>query len=443
MALAEGTSSVTPKPPKPQVSYGAPSGPYASPIFVPSTPAAGGVPGGIPDMPSAQLPQAMEPLMTRYGLIQRKPQRAIDEFYEEQGNLVRGGRPADPTTLGHLDSAKFAAGLATMFPLGPGPEIGAASKAPRALSLLGDAWRGIRGEKNASRAVSYPTGDAPASKYALQSLGQHAGFGPEVQAHRAATEAPSIEEHLATLRALTSRHVGNMVNKQQGKVTGYKVPGIGTAQRGKDPMEGKYFDYTGQATPKDPKELQAMVDDMMGIEMPGTDRQLMEHVDRHPMGAMTDAEGGDSIHNIQDKFKNTIGSLTYSEEGGRIAAHEGYIRPEHRNLKNLYALAKPLMESNLPIDVTAANPQLGRLLRMAQKRGMIHPESNIYGEDLWSGTRQKGPMGYEVPQELLPALFKGNPRLVGSEGRSTTFRPSGSRTPSWGESWPMGFNPAR
>jgi hypothetical protein len=481
MAL-DATTGSGPKPPKPPVSYGAPSGPYAAPIHnppagtgsSPSSPAAvlanqqawaqllgggtsGGVAGGMQNLPSLQLPQAMNPLLTRYGLIHRKPgQQPIDDFYEQQGNLIRGGRPSDPTTMGFGDSLKFEAGLATMFPLGPGPEIGAASKAPRALSLLGDAWRSVRGEKNAARAVSYPTGDAPASKYALARLGQHAGFGPEVQAHRAAVEAPSIEEHLATLRALTSRHVGNMVNKQQGKVAGYKVPGIGTVKRGPDPMAGKHFDYTGQARPTDPEEMAQLIESQFGYD--------------EGLEAFHDAPG--FVHNIKDKFDNTIGSLTYDRlppeagvfgggrearydfgiddfvpsalsKGSRIEAHEAYIRPEHRNMANLMRLVEPATRDNLPLEALIANPKLGRALEAMVKRGKLHPDSFFGGENANKGEKIRGQQGYEVPQSQLPELFRGFPRLIGSEGRSTTFRPSGSRTPSWSADWPMGFNPAR
>lgn len=466
MALAIGTGMNTPKPPKPQVSYGAPSGPYASPahaapqgsgVYNPNPAAVlanqqawnnvlGGGTAAAPYMPSLQLP--MSPLGSGLARGIKHPEsQPIDEYYAMMGNLIRGGRGADPTTLDFGGSLKFGAELASMFPLGPGPEIGAASKAPRALSLLGDALKGLRGEKNAARAVSYPTGSMPVTRYPLARLGEHAGFGPEVQAHRAAVEAPSIEEHLATLRALTKRHMSNMVSPEKGKISGYRIPGKGTVQRGPDPMEGKYFDYTGQARPKDPMEMQHMIREF-----------IPEYEDPLYGGAF--AEGGgfqpdaENIHNIQDKFGNTIGSLTYTKNpgehigfgqrrGASIEAHEGYIRPEARNMENLFKLAQPIMESGLPIDAMVANPRLGRMLAAMEKRGKLPKGSNIAGKSEAPKGSYRGRQEYEVPQELLPELFRGYPRLFGSEQQGMRYNPLGNRTPAWGKDWPMGFNPAR
>lgn len=148
---------------QPSASYSAmaPSGPYASP---------GAVPYGFDPLSqsgqSLQAPTAAPFMPTKFGMIRRQPgTQPIDEWYAAQGNLIRGGRPADPTTMGHMDSAKYAAGL--IATLAPWAAVSAALKAPaaaRAIPEVGSAVDRIIGGSSAP--VTNPN--------QLARLGEHA-----------------------------------------------------------------------------------------------------------------------------------------------------------------------------------------------------------------------------------------------------------------------------
>src|SRR6187551_2386236 len=94
---------------QPSASYSAmaPSGPYAAPAqYRGPQPGSAQVPYGFD--PLSQSGQSLQPagssmagaIPTKFGIIKRQPgMQPIDEYYAQQGNLIRGGRPADPTTM--------------------------------------------------------------------------------------------------------------------------------------------------------------------------------------------------------------------------------------------------------------------------------------------------------------------------------------------------------
>lgn len=176
LAQGAGFTPFNPPKPKPQPSYGysamAPSGPYASP----RPQASYGFDPLSQSGQSLQAPSAAPFMPTKFGIIRRQPgAQPIDEWYAAQGNLIRGGRPADPTTMGHLDSAAYAANLiATLAP------VGALSGAMKAPALA-------RGAMEAPSAVERIIGGSSApvrNPGLLGRLGEHADNAERVLAFK-------------------------------------------------------------------------------------------------------------------------------------------------------------------------------------------------------------------------------------------------------------------
>lgn len=167
----------------------APSGPYAAPAqYRGPQPGSAQVPYGFDPLAqsgqSLQAPSNIPVYASPHGPMMGVPGRQVplrrgtnvlDEYYAQQGNLIRGGRPADPTTMGHADSAAFAAKLiATLAPVGA---LSGAMKAPAA----------VKGAAELPSAIDRIIGgsSAPVQNPGLLSrLGEHADNAERVLAFK-------------------------------------------------------------------------------------------------------------------------------------------------------------------------------------------------------------------------------------------------------------------
>lgn len=171
MALAQG-SGFTPKPPKPQVSYGAPSGPYAHPASAPG-----------------QMPYGYDPVQAMAPSAIARPKSYMP--------TPAGVSGADLLAL----AQRRASGFHRSFGYGTGPEV-RGDMANLAMLIPGGGEAGVGGllsrlmnrfrpaESGLSRVTSYPTGEVT-NPQLLGRMGEHADLAEAVLANK------SFDQHLA------------------------------------------------------------------------------------------------------------------------------------------------------------------------------------------------------------------------------------------------------
>ena len=186
MALAEG-SGYTPGPPKPQVSYGAPSGPYAAPVSVPQVaqpksflpgrvnPGTLGTGSGnaltsfIGGAVKSFDPRTMWAGAKMIGTGLRHPIMPGSEEWRKQMMVELSGLKQQAS------SAEGAGSLSTMLI----PGLGLA-KAPSIAARLG---RGAEELGGAARVASYPAGEVT-NPQLLSRMGEHADLAEAVLANK-------------------------------------------------------------------------------------------------------------------------------------------------------------------------------------------------------------------------------------------------------------------
>lgn len=416
MALAQGTTGVSapPKPqrPKPQVQYGAPSGPYAAPLSpLPSTRPVG-VSGYMSPANRSHFP------FTSAHAVQ---DTSRFNFGFDPANLIAqmfGRAPSSPETQGFKRASKRIRG-AEEFAFGPDlvraihgenydPKWAAGEAALSGIIPIkgGGIARKLFSKSPAQRAASYPLGEAPATAFPLKGMGRFAKLGSQVQRQKQVMDAPSMAEHLdmlAPIEAAAKPRFTNMIERFPTMFgeRGTRLGGKGTRFE-RDPMEGMYFDYTGTPRPKNAGEMRGIMEEAYGDDF----------FRAYDTGGSTQGLGtAEFIHNIRDPSgRNVIGSLLYDKYPGlRIAAHEAYLRPEFRDPGNIRKLVEPLMKENLPIEATFANgPLAGFFNRMVTKGKIKGTHSTIENAkramkdpDLM---RHGKSFSHEVPPYLLPPL---------------------------------------
>jgi len=436
VALSQGTnySYTPPKPPKPAGGYGAPSGPYAQPSMGDPVQA---------QTPSLGYPGARGPITTTYGTVML-PQAAPQPGYQTILGSALPGRPPvrrDPTTLGHMDSAIFAANLiASLAPFGPGPELA---------GLKG----GIKGVQVAREVTSPAATLQKAAEFdrGMRGYGSY-GIGNRAEMLNAADakgytlgamlrgeQPPLIQRPFTTQK--TAGKARNMVGPQNRSFGIREIGGVNTPTRTPNPMQNRYFRYTGVDEHVDPDRHVQEMRDAFG---PGSDDFADAYDDflNSPIG------GGrpSGLHNIHDQHGNTIGSLTYevvpSEFGrhlGYTRADEAYIRPEYRKgmegVKNFKKLIQPLVDMGAPIDATFANSKLGEVFGRMVERGdmkstratmnkLKHPDP--IAEVLGIPDPGTGLYSYEQAKQYLPRLMgpataRYTPALMGGLGRQLQY----------------------
>lgn len=188
MALAEG-SGFRPAPPKPQVSYGAPSGPYAAPIdAMPQSPAPAfrGMPGRVAPgtlgtgsgnaltsfmggVAKSFDPREMWAGMKVIGTGLRHPIMPGSEEWRKQMMVELAGLKAQ------AGSAEGAGGLASLL-----IPVAGAAKAPALAARFG---RGAEELGGAARVASYPAGEVT-NPQLLSRMGEHADLAEAVLANK-------------------------------------------------------------------------------------------------------------------------------------------------------------------------------------------------------------------------------------------------------------------
>lgn len=430
MALTSGSGVYTPPKPKPQVSYGAPSGPYAKPASTPY--------GFDPLAQSGQSIQAPQPknyIPTKYGIITPPSYNPMAEWYKQQGSLVRGGRPADPTTMGHWDSAKFAAGLIASAPIiGGAPELALASKVPEALNLIRGAEAG-----NAVRSAVAPKPFAPAydaimAQHAAEtapaarpgSLMEALQTPPMSPQKRASMleQAPSLGSILRAERGPTPRM---FAPERAMKPAGQRIPGIHTRD---NPMSERHFGYTGDAEPSTPQGMADLMAQQYG-------RGSEEH-----QWALEDMAMGEPdnriIHNLRDDFGNTIGTTTYHDAGDIRFGHEMYLRPEYRTPGNIRKALQPFTETDKMIDAGFGNHDYARIVKRLHDKGKIRLTGRTLEEakyksspGVYHGKNPDGRYAFETKPENLPPLLGPYNDVRGStyaDRGPFSYSPRGSQT---------------
>lgn len=467
MALSEGTNySYTPPKPKPQVNYGAPSGPYATPAASPAA------------VSLAHLQQTIkQPAMGPWqGMGQTELQRLGDPFAQDYAFAAyKRGLKAIPHSENPWEQ-RFAQGFWRTFDprnytpskvyeggkyavQHPGDVLKQTFTTPEGLGGLtsgaaltaatgGGASAGVLSKLRAARAAApaeaaIPRGVqwAPGAEAAID---RHFGGPGYTAAKRAALlkQAPSLAEVLAE-KASMMKQV-NSIMKGPSYTTRFRG-GIGRAEGtqtspvlGRNPMEGRYFTYTGHDKAIDPAQhMQEVIDRFDTYD----DYFDEPNYDTGGGGGLTD-ERPSQIHNVHDEHGNVMGSLTYDFDdhpvhGKIVRAHEAYLRHEARGgLKYFNELVKPLKELGLPIDVMFANTKWAELMQKMHERGRVKLTDATLARiknpdpDMLGIPNEKGVYPYEVPQHLQPRLMKP---------MSPTFTPfsPGRYNPNFGQSTPV------
>lgn len=445
MALDKTTgtnySYVPPKPPKPVVNYGAPSGPYASPASV----------------QQARLQQTIQqPMQGPWrGMGQTELARLGDPFAFDYSSR---SYKRELTDIPHVENpmlSKFLGGFWGTFdprnipkiPAGvkyavenPGDALRQTFTTPEGLGGLtsgavltaatgGGAAAGTLNSLRAPAAASRLADNVSAQQRVAGAMRGDFGIpgrqnlldeasarGYDLGAMLRGEQAPLLSKPFATAKKDRSVRKLTPPTPFLERFRGGFGRAKGTSTNvGVDPMKGRFFQYTGHDRSLNPNvHAREVLDRYPEFEsIPDGDFDT-----GGAFGGFDEADFADSgpgnIHNIHDARGNTIGSLTYDRHRDFVDAHEAYIRPEFRKgmegMKNLKALIKPLVDLGLPINSMVANDKLARLMQAMEARGDIKLTKGTRGslmhrDPTMRGEPSSGLYPYEVPPSHLPPLI--------------------------------------
>lgn len=463
MALSEGTNySYTPPKPKPQVNYGAPSGPYATPAASPAA------------VSLAHLQQTIkQPAMGPWqGMGQTELQRLGDPFAQDYAFAAykRGLKaiphrenpweqrfaqgfwgtfdPRNYTPSKLYEGGKYAVQhpmdtLKTTFTtpeglggLTSGAAITAATggaAAPAALSRLKGAGRAaeladnVASQANVARNVRGNFGIP--NRQAMLDFADQQGYS--LGAMLRGEQAPLYSSPFTTMKT-----AGKTPPSRVTSTAGSR--GGGSAQSrsvfGHDPMEGRFFNYTGHDRAIDPEQHMQEIIDRFGYgsdEFGAAYDDYLNEPNYDTGGGMGHPDAPPFVHNVKDPHGNVMGSLSWDEtpphvgvfgksapKPGVIHDPEVYMRPEARqsgqSARYFRDLIQPLLDrgKHTPISVSLANDKLREPLLRRWKRGDIRLTPDTVTRAMHSDPdypgfpNEKGMYPYEVPQDLLPPLMQ-------------------------------------
>lgn len=395
--------------------YSAPSGPYAHSPYGP------GPMQSIGGVPQYYNPQDIYNPMNR---IQPSQLPAADMATKFMAGFAGSGigmfQPSTYANMpGNLNQIRKHPGEALHQMLNTPEGLGGLAFAGLTAPVGGAAFGGAKGAAAAGEAAAIPKAVswAPGARAALD-----AKYGAPMEATTRAAmleQAPSMAEILAEKTMQMDRiqkamkfDNGKASTKGQSSARGASH----TFKPGPNPMEGKYFNYTGRDTPIDPAEHLALMEERLG-RMHHDDPQFNNAYDDYldeggalDTGAYGLPERAQNIRNIKDNKGNVMGTLTYNHMGDHIKADEAYLRPEARgNMKYFNDLIKPLKESGLPIDAMFANEKWAQMMLRLHNKGRVKltdeaaARAKLGGEGI-GFPNSSGKYGYETPIEQLPAM---------------------------------------
>jgi len=463
MALSEGTnySYTPPKPPKPQVQYGAPSGPYAAPLASPAA------------VSMAHLQQTIQqPMQGPWrGMGQTELQRLGDPFAQDYAFAAyKRGLRQIPHSKNPWEQRFMQGFWGTFDPHNYTPSKlyeGGKYAVQHPMDVLKTTFttpEGLGGLTSGA-AVTAATGGAAAPTFAnrLSKAGKAAELADnvasqsQVAARMSGRGGYGIPNRDAMLNFADEQGytLGSMLRGEQAPHYNPQMTTQKTAGRFAPPnpaSAGRMFDYTGNLRHIDSREHFDEINDIMGNFEIRSD-SMHERGGIHPddAGPMdnghphydTGGEYDDALDafeepftatNVHDQYGNLVGSGTHSYSFG-LGQHnifhggEAYVRPEYRGqVGPLRELLKPAMElgPNWKIDATFANDDLAKLALAMEKKGRIKLTDESRARAIHRDPTRQGTPGanglypYEVNPSYLPALLRGPGGLLGNLFRSST-----------------------